>query len=189
MRTEQLSGRAHNTAAPKHAGNGTEGGESGGRPPSVGSGGPFLTWLAEGRPSLRSGHRVAGIHHQLQGAVHRPGHQGPRSTPMPSSRPWRATPACVWVSKGREGDRLLGTRFVPFPVRDQPQAGISSLTIGTSSGRRHPLCPHGWLSPLGVAAQLTPLTVPLEPLPAPSLGRVSPARTQPLLCSGLHPCT
>lgn len=45
----------------------------------------------------------------------------------PPSPPWRATLAWVWVSRGREEHRLLGTRFTSFPTWDQAQAGLSLL--------------------------------------------------------------
>lgn len=89
---------------------------------------PLLTWLVKGRPSLWRAGAVwlaftTSSREPFVGQDTRPA----TSTLTPPSPPWRATLARVWVSRGREGQRLLGTRFTSLCMWDQRQARRSLL--------------------------------------------------------------
>ena len=160
------------TAGLAQAGNRMEWVDLGGGPAQ-----PRLTWLAKGRPSPRRA-GTAWLAFTISSRVPSIGQatNAATSTLTPPSPPWRATLASVWVSKGREGHRLLRAHFASFLRGHEPQARLLALSHRDIK-RRPPPAPGdlGLASPPpGLAAKPTLRTVPANPSCSP------PREGQPL---------
>lgn len=86
------------------------------------AGHPRLTWLAKGRPSLRRRGAVwLTFTTSSRGPFTGRATRATASMLIPSSPAWRTTRACVWVSRDREWQRLLGSGVhFPFQFRVAP---------------------------------------------------------------------
>lgn len=88
----------------------------------------LLTWVVEGRPSLR---RLGATWLAFTSSSREPfagqDTRAAASTLIAPSPPWRATLARVWVSRGREGHRLLGAWFTSLCVWDRCQTRLLLL--------------------------------------------------------------